>query len=114
MRMPVIFTIACFGLASCGQVVNETRDTIMVNGKSYTTLTRQFEQNGETITTGAVLYNKRMYGCNTLLPGDCERRIELLLDSDTLGRNVVGPVPSTYVIRDANKPAVTPYQIRLW
>ena len=112
--MILIFAIACFAVSSCGQVVNETRGTIQVYGDTYTTMTRQFEQNGEKITTGAVIYNNRMYGCNTLLTGDCERRVALLTVDDTLGRLTVGTVPSTYVIRDPNKPAVTPLQIRLW
>jgi hypothetical protein len=112
--MTLIFTIACFALTSCGKVINETRGTIIVYGVPYTTLTRQFEQSGETITTGAVIYNNRMYGCNTLLAGDCERRVELLSVDDTLGRITVGTVPSTYIIRDPNEPAVTPLQIRLW
>ena len=103
---------AClFALAACGTIENETRGQIEVFGQTYTTITRQFDQNGQIVTTGAVRYQTREYGCNTLLPGDCERRVEQLLDQDTLGRNVVGTGPSTYVIKDPNKPGVRPLTI---
>ncbi len=114
MRHTGITVLLLFGLSACGDVANETRGTIEVYGQPYTTVTRQFEQNGEIITTGAVIFNRRPYGCNTLLAGDCERRVELLSVDDTLGTNRDGTVPSTFVITDPNESGVRPITIDLW
>lgn len=100
-------------LVACGTIENETRGQIVVFGKSYTTVTREFNQNGQTVLSGAVIFNSHRYGCNTLLPGDCERRVVQLYDADPIGRNAFGTIPSTYVITDPNKPAVRPIRVRL-
>lgn len=100
-------------LAACAPVTEEKRGTIVVYDETYTTVTRQFDQGGTTVTTGSVIYQNRMYGCNTLLTGDCERRVELLTLDDTLGTITSGTVPSTFVITDPNEPGVKPIQIRL-
>ena len=89
-------------LAACATVTNETRGTVTVSGISYTTVTRQFEQNGETVTTGSVIYSNRSYGCNTLSPGDCEATIERLRGSDDVGRIVVGMDSSSFIIPGVN------------
>lgn len=100
------------GLAACGSVQNETRGEIVVRGKTYTTVTRQYDQNGETVTTGSVIFQNRRFGCNTLLPGDCENQVLRLELEDDVSRLVIGSIPSEYVITDPNRPAVRPLTIR--
>lgn len=112
VTFPIIAGLVA-ALAACGSVEREIRGEVVVYGKAYTTVTREFEQNGQTVLSGAVIYNNKRYGCNTLLPGDCERRVVQLFDADPIGRNAFGTIPSTYVITDPNKPAVRPIRISL-
>lgn len=114
MRHSGITALLLCGLTACGDVEKETYGTVEVYDQTYTTVTRQFMQNGQLVTTGAVMFNRRPYGCNTMLEGDCERRVELLLVDDTLGTNRDGTVPFTYVITDPNESGVKPIQIKLW
>lgn len=89
-------------LSACGTVTGETSGSVTVDGITYPTLTREFEQDGQTVTTGSVLYANRSYGCNTLKPGDCEAVVDRLRGSDDVGRTVIGMDSSSFIIPGVN------------
>ena len=100
---PVICLIPALALlGACAQATNETRGTVLVDGVSYTTVTRQYEQNGQTVTTGGVIYSNRTYGCNTSLQGDCEETVQRLRNSSDSGRLVAGMDSSSFIIPGVN------------
>lgn len=56
--------------------------TITVDGANYTTITRTFNEGGQTIRTGVVKYAGLSYGCDTTRPGSCENVIRKLREVD--------------------------------
>ncbi|QJF52200.1 hypothetical protein [Roseobacter ponti] len=74
---------ATLSLSACASVTNEQRGTITVEGVEYTTLTRTYQQDNRTWTTGDVIVFGRTYGCDTRTPGACERAVTRLRNSDS-------------------------------
>ena len=102
-QKPALLAIsAAMMLSACATVTNETRGTIVVDGISYTTVTREFDQNGRTVTTGDVLYANRSYGCNTQQAGSCEAVVRQLRNSSQVGRTVIGMDSNSFIIPGVN------------
>lgn len=93
--------LAVGALTACATVTDETRATITVDGQEYTTVTRQFDQNGRTLMTGSVIYAGRSFGCDTTQPGSCEAMVRRLRDGDVI-RTVEGANASSFVIPGMN------------
>lgn len=83
--LPALFPALALGavvaLTATSSFAASQSGTVVVNGQSYQTITREFDQQGRTVVTGEVRVRNIGWGCNTLEPGDCEDVVQRVLDS---------------------------------
>ncbi len=65
------------GLAACGEVVNETTSTLVVDGNAYELRTRTIQGQNGTFDQSSVKVQNRIYTCLPNSPGDCEATVRL-------------------------------------
>ena len=93
---------AVLALGACSTVSERTLGTVTVDGIQYTTVTRTFEQNGQTRRTGDVIYSGVTYGCDTSTPGACEKVVRQLRLANTARSNDNVVDSSSFIIPGMN------------
>lgn len=77
MRTGQLITLSALGLSACATVVDETRTSIMVDGRAYELRTRTLEGTDGTFQQSSVVVRNRLYTCLPASPGDCEATVRL-------------------------------------
>jgi uncharacterized protein YceK len=87
MRSIMLLPIAALLLGGCATVLDETRQEIVVNGKTYEVRTRTIEgPQGTYVSSAAIVYGSA-HPCILNSPGDCEAAVRRGLNRFDDGRN---------------------------
>lgn len=100
--LPTVVLSAAIALTATTTFAASQSGTVNVNGRDYETITREFNQNGRTVTTGEVRVRHISWGCDTFQPGHCAEVVQRVLNADQV--RLVEGVPANAIRQIIRRP----------